>query len=170
MAGQLCLPVSPRLSSVKPLKPHFRNIQVSICVAIQCSDGQIHLAVVTEVKPQNAWVTVEWVEKGVKKGKKIDLDTIFLLNPALASAEHPTPARALPSLSLAPSSAIGNQQTATRWIATIPQKTETPSGDSPDMRVPSSLCLMKQKKSPCLREIEKLQRQREKCRLLQLES
>ncbi|KAJ8784054.1 hypothetical protein J1605_009097 [Eschrichtius robustus] len=132
MASQLCLPVSPRLSSVKPLKPHFGNIQVGICVAIQRSGGRIHLVVVTEVKTQNAWVTVEWVEKGVKKGKKIDLEAIFLLNPALASAEHPTPARALPSLSLAPSSAIGNQRTATRWSARIPQKNETPSGDSPD--------------------------------------
>uniref|UniRef100_A0A8C0DWL7 Kinesin-like protein n=1 Tax=Balaenoptera musculus TaxID=9771 RepID=A0A8C0DWL7_BALMU len=149
--------------------PHFGNIQVGICVAIQRSDGRIHLVVVTEVKTQNAWVTVEWVGKGLKKGKKIDLEAIFLLNPALASAEHPTPARALPSLSLAPSSAIGNQRTATRWSARIPPKNETPSGDSPDVRVPSSLCLMKQKKSPCLREIEKLQKQREKHRQLQLE-
>ncbi|XP_057572278.1 kinesin-like protein KIF2B [Hippopotamus amphibius kiboko] len=169
MAGQLCLPVSPQLSSVKPLKPHFGNVQVGICVAIQRSDGRIHLAVVTEVKRENAWVTVEWVEKGVKKGKKVALETIFLLNPALASGEHPSPARAWPSSSLAPSSAIGDQRTATQWIATIPQKNETPAGDSLAVRVPSSPCLLKQKKSPCLREIEKLQKQREKRRRLQLE-
>lgn len=141
---------------------------MGICVAIQRSDGRIHLAVVTEIKRENAWVTVEWVEKGVKKGKKVDLETIFLLNPAMASTQHPTPSSLLP-LSLAPPSAIGDQCTATRWIATIPQKNETPSGDSPALRVPSNPCLMKQKKSPCLQKIEKLQKQREKRRQLQLQ-
>ncbi|EPY76872.1 kinesin-like protein KIF2B [Camelus ferus] len=169
MAGQLSFPVSPRLSSTKPLKSHFGNVQVGICVAIRRSDGRIHLAVVTEIKREHKWITVEWVEKGVKKGKKIDLETIFLLNPALASAEHPTTGRSLSPLSLAPSSAIGDQRRATRWIATTPQKNETPSGDSLAVRVPSNPCLMKLKKSPCLREIEKLQKQREKRRRLQLE-
>uniref|UniRef100_A0A8C9L1A9 Kinesin-like protein n=1 Tax=Panthera tigris altaica TaxID=74533 RepID=A0A8C9L1A9_PANTA len=151
MASQLCLPVAPRLTNLKPLMPQAGDVQVGICVAIQRSDGRIHLAVVTEIKRENAWVTVEWVEKGVKKGKK-----------------HPTPSSLLP-LSLAPPSAIGDQCTATRWIATIPQKNETPSGDSPALRVPSNPCLMKRKKSPCLQEIEKLQKQREKRRRLQLQ-
>lgn len=142
---------------------------MGICVAIQRSDGRIHLALITEFKRENSCVTVEWVEKGVKKGKKIDLETIFLLNPALASAEHPTPSRSLASLSVAPSSAIRDRCMATSWIATIPQKNETPSGDSLTVKVPSRPCLMKQKKSPCLREIEKLQKQREKRRRLQLE-
>ncbi|XP_043439956.1 kinesin-like protein KIF2B [Prionailurus bengalensis] len=168
MASQLCLPVAPRLTNLKPLMPQAGDVQVGICVAIQRSDGRIHLAVVTEIKRENAWVTVEWVEKGVKKGKKVDLETIFLLNPELASAQHPTPSSLLP-LSLAPPSAIGDQCTATRWIATIPQKNETPSGDSPALRVPSNPCLMKRKKSPCLQEIEKLQKQREKRRQLQLQ-
>ncbi|XP_041582746.1 kinesin-like protein KIF2B [Vulpes lagopus] len=168
MASQLCLPAAPRLAALKPLKPHSGDVQVGICVAIQRSDGRIHLAVVTEIKRENSWVTVEWVEKGVKKGKKVDLETIFLLNPALASAGHPTPSPLLP-LSLAPASALGDQGSATRWIAAIPQKNEMPSGDSLALRVPSNPCLMKRKKSPCLREIEKLQKQREKRRRLQLE-
>lgn len=168
MASQLCLPAVPRLASLKPMKPHLGDVQVGICVAIQRSDGRIHLAVVTEIKRENSWVTVEWVEKGVKKGKKVDLETIFLLNPALASAEHHRPSSLLP-VSLAPSSAIGDQCTATGWIAAVPQKNETPSGDSVALRVPSNPCLMKRKKSPCLREIEKLQKQREKRRRLQLE-
>ncbi|XP_011363323.1 kinesin-like protein KIF2B [Pteropus medius] len=169
MASQLCLPVAPSLSSLKTVKPHFRDIQVGICVAIQRSDGRIHLALITEFKRENSCVTVEWVEKGVKKGKKIDLETIFLLNPALASAEHPKPSRSLASLSVAPSSTIRNRCMATSWIATIPQKNETPSEESLTVKVPSRPCLMKQKKSPCLREIEKLQKQREKRRRLQLE-
>ncbi|KAM5308989.1 kinesin-like protein KIF2B [Glossophaga mutica] len=169
MASQLCLPVVQPLSSLRPLEAHFRDVQVGICVAIQRSDGRIHLAVVSEFKRENTWVTVEWVEKGVKKGKKIDLETIFLLNPALASVQRPTLSRSLSSLSLAPSSATGDQCVATQWIARIPQKNETPSGDSLAVEVPSNPCLMKWKKSPCLREIEKLQKQRETRRRLQLE-
>ncbi|XP_007947846.1 kinesin-like protein KIF2B [Orycteropus afer afer] len=168
MASQFCLQLSPCLSPLKPLKPHFRDVQVGICVAIKRSDGRIHLAVVTEINRENAWVTVEWVEK-VKKGKKIDLETIFLLNPALVSAEHPMLSRPLSPLSLVPPSAIGDQRIATQWMAMIPQKNETPSGDSVAVRVPSNPCLMKRKKSPCVREIEKLHKQREERRLQQLE-
>ncbi|KAL2765267.1 kinesin-like protein KIF2B [Daubentonia madagascariensis] len=169
MASQFCLPLAPRLSPLKPLPSHLGDIQVGICVAIQRSDKRIHLAVVTEMNRENSWVTVEWVEKGVKKGKKIDLETIFLLNPALKSAEHPTPSKPLSPLSPAPSSAYGDQRMATRWVAMTSQKNKTPSGDSQAVRVPSNPCLMKQKKSPCLREIEKLQKQREKRRRLQQE-
>uniref|UniRef100_A0A8C8Z5V9 Kinesin-like protein n=1 Tax=Prolemur simus TaxID=1328070 RepID=A0A8C8Z5V9_PROSS len=169
MISQFCLPLAPHLSPVKTLTSHFGNIQVGISVAIQRSDKRIHLAVVTEMNRENSWVTVEWVEKGVKKGKKIDLETIFLLNPALNSAEHPTPSRPLSPLSPTPSSAIGDQSTATRWIAMTSQKNKSPSGDSRAVRVPSNPCLTKQKKSPCLREIEKLQKQREKRRRLQQE-
>ncbi|XP_007533586.1 kinesin-like protein KIF2B [Erinaceus europaeus] len=164
MTSRLCLPLTPNFSG---LKPKFGAIQVGICVAIQRSDGRTHLAVVTEIKRDEAWVTVEWVEKGAKKGKKISLETIFLLNPALVSAEYSRPPKSLPPLSLAPTPAIGDQNKATRWIAMIPQKNEMPSGDSPTLGIPSTPFLMKQKKSPCLREIEKLQLQREKRRRLQ---
>lgn len=145
---------------------------MGICVAIRRSDGRIHLAEVTEFRRENTWVTVEWVEKGVKKGKKIDLETIFLLNPALASAPRAAPSRSWSSGSvcLAPSSAVGDQRASTRWIARIPPKNKTPSGDSLAVKVPGSPCLVRWKKSPCLREIEKLQKQRETRRRLQLDA
>ncbi|XP_062072745.1 kinesin-like protein KIF2B [Lepus europaeus] len=169
MASQFCLPVAPHPSSLKLLRSHFEELRVGLRVAIQRSDKRIHLAVVTEINQENSWVTVEWVEKGVKKGKKIELETIFLLNPALASAKHPKQTRPLRPASLVPSSAIGDQRTATRWMARVSPKSETPSGDSPAVGVPSHPCLVKQKKSPCVREIEKLQKQREQRRRLQLE-
>lgn len=40
-------------------------------MAIQRTDGRIHLAVVTEVRRDNAWVTVEWAEKESKKAKRL---------------------------------------------------------------------------------------------------
>ncbi|XP_004707093.1 kinesin-like protein KIF2B [Echinops telfairi] len=169
MASQFCLPLAPHRLPLKPSRPHFGDIQVGICVAIQRSDGRIHLAVVTEVNIENARVTVEWVEKEVKKGKKIDLETLFLLNPALISAEHPVLSRPRPSLSFVPPSCDGDQRTATRWVAMVPQKDEMPSGASPTVEVPSNPRLMKRRRSPCLRGIEKLQKQREERRRQQLE-
>lgn len=138
-------------------------------MAIQRSDKRIHLAVVTEINRENSWVTVEWVEKGVKKGKKIKLETVFLLNPALASAEHQRSHRPLSPVSVTTTTAMGDQRTATKWIAMIPHRNETPAGDSQALVVPSNPCLMKRKQSPCLRETEKLQKQLEKRRRLQLE-
>ena len=169
MASQLFRPLTPRLSSLTPVKPHFGHLQAGISVAIQRTDGRIHLAVVTEVRRDNAWVTVEWAEKGVKKGKKVALETIFLLNPALALAGPAAQGRASRSVSLAPPSVIGDQRTAARWAGKIPKRNETPSGDSLAVRVPSSPCLMTQRKSACLREIEKLQKQRERRRRLHRE-
>ncbi|XP_004633895.1 kinesin-like protein KIF2B [Octodon degus] len=169
MASQSCLPLAPRLSPLKPLKPHCGEIQVGICVMIERSDKRIHLAVVTEINRENSWVTVEWVEKGVKKGKKINLENILLLNPALSSAEHPKSLKPLPPLCLAPSPGIGDQWATPQRIAVTPQKSETPSGDCPAVEVPSQPFLMRQRKSPCLREIEKLQKKREKRRQLQLQ-
>ncbi|XP_008836638.1 kinesin-like protein KIF2B [Nannospalax galili] len=169
MASQFHIPLAPHLSPLKPLKSPFTEFQVGICVAIQRSDKRIHLAVVTEINTENSWVTVEWVEKGVKKGKKMDLETVFRLNPAVASVEHQRPHRPLRLVSLTPTVSIGEQRTATKWIEVIPQRNETPSGDSQALVIPSNPFLMKRKKSPCLREIEKLQKQREKRRHLQLD-
>ncbi|KAM4844210.1 kinesin-like protein KIF2B [Thomomys bottae] len=163
MASQFCLPLAPYLSSLKPLESNLRDIQAGMSLAIQRSDKRIHHAVVTGINKKNSCVTVEWVEKGVKKGKKIDLETIFLLNPDLASAEHQDPGSH-------PSHSIGDQRTTVGpWVALAPQIKETPCGDSPSLVLPSNPHLMKQRKSPCLREIEKLQKQRERRRKLQLE-
>ncbi|XP_048222798.1 kinesin-like protein KIF2B [Perognathus longimembris pacificus] len=168
MASQFCLSLTRCLSPLKQnLELNFREIQAGMSLAIQRSDKRIHQAVVTEINKKNSCVTVEWVEKGVKKGKKIDLETIFLLNPDLASAEHQKTC----GNPLHPLSAFGDQRTtAGPWITQlVPQIKETPSGDSPALVFPSNPCLVKQRKSPCLREIEKLQKQRERRRRLQLE-
>ncbi|XP_069882977.1 kinesin-like protein KIF2B [Dipodomys merriami] len=166
MASQFCPPLAPCFSPLKPLASNFQDLQAGMSLAIQRSDKRIHHAVVTEINKKNSCVTVEWVEKGVKKGKKIDLETLFLLNPDLASAEH----QRTSSNPLLLSSAIGDQCTTVGpWLAIVPQIKETPSGDSVPLVSPSHPCLMKQRKSPCLLEIEKLQKQREKRRRLQLE-
>ncbi|KAK8765044.1 uncharacterized protein LOC144096660 [Amblyomma americanum] len=52
-------------------------------VDIRRTDGRIHPAVVSAVRPH--LVTVEWFENGQTKGKEVDRQTLVALNPGLAS-------------------------------------------------------------------------------------
>ncbi|RMC04269.1 hypothetical protein DUI87_19088 [Hirundo rustica rustica] len=66
----------------------------------QSARGRIHQAMVTSLNEGNESVTVEWIENGDTKGKEIDLESIFSLNPDLApddiepSPETPPPTSA----------------------------------------------------------------------------
>uniref|UniRef100_A0AAY4D0V9 Kinesin-like protein n=1 Tax=Denticeps clupeoides TaxID=299321 RepID=A0AAY4D0V9_9TELE len=67
---------------------HFGKIAVGIYVEIKRSDGRIHQAMVTSLNEDNESVTVEWIENGDTKGKEIDLECIFSLNPDMAMEEE----------------------------------------------------------------------------------
>uniref|UniRef100_A0A674ACD6 Kinesin-like protein n=1 Tax=Salmo trutta TaxID=8032 RepID=A0A674ACD6_SALTR len=51
-------------------------------------EGRIHQAMVTSLNEDNESVTVEWIENGDTKGKEIDLESIFALNPDVAPEEE----------------------------------------------------------------------------------
>eukprot|EP00914_Ancora_sagittata_P003821 GHVO01008260.1.p1 GENE.GHVO01008260.1~~GHVO01008260.1.p1 ORF type:complete len:115 (-),score=8.04 GHVO01008260.1:417-761(-) len=59
------------------------NLKVGVNVDIQRTDGRIHSAVVSGINLESRSVTVEWFEKGETKGKEIDLDQAYSLNPEL---------------------------------------------------------------------------------------
>ncbi|XP_007481919.1 kinesin-like protein KIF2B [Monodelphis domestica] len=149
------------------MSPHFGAIQIGVSLNIRRSDGRIHPAVVASINKNNNSVTVEWLEKGANKGKKVDLATVLLLNPGLSapgylqSSRVPTP---LPLTALY--SAKGDKASTNQWVV-HPQKNETASGDS--LVTFSEPVLVKQRKSHCLLEIEKLQKQRQKRRQQLLE-
>ncbi|XP_026103118.1 kinesin-like protein KIF2A isoform X3 [Carassius auratus] len=73
---------------------NFGKIVVGIYVEIKRSDGvglltgRIHQAMVTSLNEDNESVTVEWIENGDTKGKEIDLECIFSLNPDVAPEEE----------------------------------------------------------------------------------
>ncbi|KAM8866326.1 kinesin-like protein KIF2A isoform 2-T2 [Synchiropus picturatus] len=66
----------------------FGKLYVNTCVEIKRSDGRIHQAMVSSLNEENESVIVEWIENGDTKGKEIDLETIFALNPDVAPDEH----------------------------------------------------------------------------------
>ncbi|XP_074076639.1 kinesin-like protein KIF2B [Macrotis lagotis] len=152
------------------MSPQFGSIHIGTSLNIRRSDGRVHPAVVASLNKSNNSVTVEWVEKGTNKGKKIDLATVFLLNPGLATPEYLKSCKIQSPL---PSSAFystkGDKNLKTQWVVNSQEK-ETALGDNAVTF--SEPVLVKQRKSHCLREIEKLQKLRlkRKQRLLEFQA
>jgi len=67
------------------------KLELGVEIDIQRSDGRVHPAVISGIDGLN--VTVEWFEYGETKGKEINLDQLYALNPEL----QPKPAaKAIP--------------------------------------------------------------------------
>uniref|UniRef100_A0A8C5TF45 Kinesin-like protein n=1 Tax=Malurus cyaneus samueli TaxID=2593467 RepID=A0A8C5TF45_9PASS len=92
-----------------------------------CFLGRIHQAMVTSLNEDNESVTVEWIENGDTKGKEIDLESIFSLNPDLGPDEdiEPSPETLPPPAS----SAKVNKIVKSRRTV-IPSKNDPPARDN----------------------------------------
>ncbi|KAM9794241.1 kinesin-like protein KIF2A [Syngnathus typhle] len=102
----------------------YGKIFVGIYVEIKRSDGRIHQAMVTSLHEDNDSVTVEWIENGDTKGKEIDLESVFALNPDLAPEEDvpPSPETPLPPSNIAKPSKVPK----TRRTTAIPKPENAP--------------------------------------------
>uniref|UniRef100_A0A671P0S3 Kinesin-like protein n=1 Tax=Sinocyclocheilus anshuiensis TaxID=1608454 RepID=A0A671P0S3_9TELE len=149
----------------------FGKIQIGIYVEIKRSDGRIHQAMVTSLNEDNECVTVEWIENGDTKGKEIDLESIFALNPDVAPEEEipQSPETPPPPVSSAIKINKIPQNKNRRTVA--PPKNEAPARDNRVcFQCQSFLCVSAaRRKSNCVKEVEKLQEKREKRRLQQQE-
>ncbi|XP_069633491.1 kinesin-like protein KIF2A isoform X2 [Haliaeetus albicilla] len=156
---------------------NFGKIQIGIYVEIKRSDGRIHQAMVTSLNEDNESVTVEWIENGDTKGKEIDLESIFSLNPDLAPDEDIEPSPETPPPPT-PSAKVNKIVKSRRTVASI--KNDTPARDNRVVgsararptQLPEQSSSSQQnarRKSNCVKEVEKLQEKREKRRLQQQE-
>ncbi|XP_041085514.1 kinesin-like protein KIF2A isoform X2 [Polyodon spathula] len=169
---------------------NFGKILIGIYVEIKRSDGRIHQAMVTSLNEDNDSVTVEWIENGDTKGKEIDLESIFALNPDIAPDEEIAVSPETPPPPT-PTSAKVNKIAKNRRTVN-PIKNETPSRDNrvgsararpsqlpeqapaaPVQPLTQQQQLQQQqnarRKSNCVKEVEKLQEKRERRRLQQQE-
>ncbi|XP_040977301.1 kinesin-like protein KIF2A isoform X5 [Aquila chrysaetos chrysaetos] len=156
---------------------NFVKIQIGIYVEIERSDGRIHQAMLTSLNEDSESVTVEWIENGVIKGKEIDLEGIFSLNPYLAPDEdiEPSPETPPPPIPAAKvNKIVKSQQTM------APIKNDTSARDNRVVgsvrarptQLPEQSSSSQEnacRKSNCVKEVEKLQEKREKRRLQQQE-
>uniref|UniRef100_A0ABM5FNN5 Kinesin-like protein n=1 Tax=Pogona vitticeps TaxID=103695 RepID=A0ABM5FNN5_9SAUR len=146
----------------------FGAIQVGTYLEIKRSDGRIHPALVTALHEESSSVTVEWIEQGANKGKKVELSLAFALNPHLAPASAP-PLSPEPLSAPTPSDQGDRSSPALRYVVT-PILKEKPGGDSADrhfQRPPSASTAGRSspnaaRKSPCVLEVERLRERRQK--------
>ncbi|XP_047122786.1 kinesin-like protein KIF2A isoform X1 [Hydra vulgaris] len=68
-------------------KVNKMKLEIGVQVDIQRSDGRIHSASVSGVDIDAQNVTVEWFEYGETKGKEVNLDQIYALNPQYQDAQ-----------------------------------------------------------------------------------
>uniref|UniRef100_I3K856 Kinesin-like protein n=1 Tax=Oreochromis niloticus TaxID=8128 RepID=I3K856_ORENI len=115
---------------------------------------------VTSLNEDNESVTVEWIENGDTKGKEIDLESIFALNPDVAPDEEIAPSPETPPPPTPTCVKVNKIAKNRRTIA--PPKNDTPSRDNRGLR-------NSRRKSNCVKEVEKLQEKRERRRLQQQE-
>ncbi|XP_029547920.1 kinesin-like protein KIF2A isoform X2 [Salmo trutta] len=177
----------------------FGKILIGIYVEIKRSDGRIHQAMVTSLNEDNESVTVEWIENGDTKGKEIDLESIFALNPDVAPEEEVVQSPETPPASSISSAAKQIKPPKNRRTI-APPKTETPANraaavgttrarpsqiqhqqSQPEPPPPAALTALQtqqmtlqqqqnaRRKSNCVKEVEKLQEKRERRRLQQQE-
>ncbi|XP_051497632.1 kinesin-like protein KIF2A isoform X2 [Apus apus] len=175
---------------------NFGKIQIGIYVEIKRSDGRIHQAMVTSLNEDNESVTVEWIENGDTKGKEIDLESIFSLNPDLAPDKGIEPSSETPPVPT-PAAKVNKIMKSRRTVAPI--KNDIPARDnrvvgsarmrpthlpeqssssqqngsvsdiSPVQAAKKEFGPPSRRKSNCVKEVEKLQEKREKRRLQQQE-
>uniref|UniRef100_A0AAR2KCG4 Kinesin-like protein n=1 Tax=Pygocentrus nattereri TaxID=42514 RepID=A0AAR2KCG4_PYGNA len=137
---------------------------------------------VTSLNEDNESVTVEWIENGDTKGKEIDLESIFALNPDLAPEEEIAQSPETPPPALSSSVKVNKIPTNKNRRTIAPPKNETPARDNrgkPNMPIdilfPMSKKVMccyvhaARRKSNCVKEVEKLQEKRERRRMQQQE-
>uniref|UniRef100_A0A8C6LB47 Kinesin-like protein n=1 Tax=Nothobranchius furzeri TaxID=105023 RepID=A0A8C6LB47_NOTFU len=170
----------------------FGKIFVGIYVEIKRSDGRIHQAMVTSLHEDNESVTVEWIENGDTKGKEIDLESVFALNPDIGPDEEipQSPEAPLPPSSVAKTGRVPKVRSSriTVWDLRLctPKMSRgfSPVGFRSCFEMLGGLgdCTFPQqqgekhdcsfsarRKSNCVKEVEKLQEKREKRRLQQQE-
>uniref|UniRef100_A0A671PFJ8 Kinesin-like protein n=1 Tax=Sinocyclocheilus anshuiensis TaxID=1608454 RepID=A0A671PFJ8_9TELE len=160
---------------------NFGKIVMGIYVEIKRSDGRIHQAMVTSLNEDNESVSVEWIENGDTKGKEIDLECIFSLNPDVAPEEEISLSPVTPPPPTLSSVKVNKIPKNRRTIA--PGRSEIPSRDNrvgstrgrpaqqqqPESAPPPPAQQPSQRKSNCVKEVEKLQEKRERRRIQQQE-
>uniref|UniRef100_A0A3P8Y2P2 Kinesin-like protein n=1 Tax=Esox lucius TaxID=8010 RepID=A0A3P8Y2P2_ESOLU len=150
----------------------FGKIIVGVYVEIKRSDGRIHQAMVTSLNEDNESVTVEWIENGDTKGKEIDLESIFALNPDVAPEENfPSPGTPPPPTPV--SVKVNKIPKVSRLLFGLMLWAVSITSTRRDLFMQGVLEVQplqfSRRKSNCVKEVEKLQEKRERRRIQQQE-
>lgn len=160
----------------------YSKLVVGIKVDIQRTDGRIHSSMISGVNLDTKSVTVEWYENGETKGKEIEVDQIFALNPTLVVQPKPKPTNKRVSTTPSNKNARNENHTAhSPKVHTPSAKVERPMAlnlandddGSSQIEIPQkdnqSSNAVNRRRSNCVKEIERLKKNREERRAQQQE-
>ncbi|XP_048457716.1 kinesin-like protein KIF2C isoform X1 [Rhincodon typus] len=158
---------------------HFGRLKVGLIVKIQRSNGMIQDASITELFTDKSCVRAEWLEDTVSKAKEIDIESLLLLNPNLAEKMPPSNlprrnSRVPRRESVLPRNGIAKEKPVLDSDSDVPVPRSTRSRTQatlemqimPNSRLSEVEPVMYKnistgRKSVCVRETEKLKKQRE---------
>lgn len=75
--------------AMKMDEARYGGLCVGVAVDIERTDGRVHSATCSAINVASRTATVEWFEKGDTKGKEVDFEALFSLNPDLAPQNAP---------------------------------------------------------------------------------
>ncbi|GCC27117.1 kinesin-like protein KIF2A [Chiloscyllium punctatum] len=147
---------------------HFEHVKVGLIVKIQRSNGMIQDASITELFTDKSSVRAEWLEGSLSKAKEIDIESLLSLNPNLVEKMPPSNlprrnSRVPRRESVLPRNGIAKEiprSTRSRTQATLEMQI-TPNSRLSEVEPVMSKTLATGRKSVCVRETEKLKKQRE---------
>lgn len=162
----------------------FGKLVVGIKVDIQRTDGRVHSSMISGINLDTKSVTVEWYENGETKGKEIEIDQIFALNPTLVVQPKPKPTPSNKRISTTPSNKNARNENHSAPSPKVhPQsaKVERPmalnlandddGGSQMEVAQKDSAesYPVNRRRSNCVKEIERLKKNREERRAQQQE-
>jgi len=177
----------------------LESLALGTKVDIQRSDGRVHSAMVSGINKELNSVMVEWYENGEAKGKEIDIEQLYALNPELVtipqkptrqqgSKRYGTPSVSKPSKMQVQEAQPVVSQRGRRLTAIsqkgkeVPPKSRGYDGvETSDENVPPSKPLLSERpnaaaaaasrrRSNCVKEVERLKKNREERRQKQNEA
>lgn len=153
------------------------GIKQGSTVDIQRTDGRIHSAVVSGVNAETRSITVEWFERGETKGKEVELESIFALNPDLApqDTQNGIPNKVTKYTRQSMPAANNKGVVRGRQSYARPGPISNQNGHSENSVLPSQATtvskatgsMQSRKRSNVVKEVEKLQKKREERRAKQ---
>lgn len=162
----------------------FSKLVVGIKVDIQRTDGRVHSSMISGINLDTKSVTVEWYENGETKGKEIEIDQIFALNPMLVVQPKPKSTPSNKRISTTPSNKNARNEN---------NSAPSPKAHPPSAKVERPMALnlandddggsqmevaqkdsaesypVNRRRSNCVKEIERLKKNREERRAQQQE-
>ncbi|XP_060608584.1 kinesin-like protein KIF2A isoform X4 [Ruditapes philippinarum] len=146
------------------------HLKIGVNVDIQRTDGRIHSAVISGTNNEAKSVTVEWFERGETKGKEIEADAIFSLNPHLMDKAagsrdtHSSQSNRVTQNNVQETPRFSNRAGSARsrqsYAARPPATQQNGQADSNEVKKPGIPVPSDRRKSNCVKEVERIEQRR----------